>query len=132
MTAQLIKLLGNESEEVRQRAWSALKDMAAESQASDGEKMTVAMAGGIGADVEWHQDYTKAQWWFGEDQGRYVVTVPDTEALNAALAKGTENDETASIGFRRIGKTGGNTLFGNSIDAMRAAHRSFFGNWMEN
>ncbi|WP_226697547.1 phosphoribosylformylglycinamidine synthase subunit PurL [Qipengyuania flava] len=91
----------------------------------------MAMAGGIGAEVEWHQDYTQAQWWFGEDQGRYVVTVPDTDALNAALAKGTEDDETASIGFRRIGRTGGNTLFGNSIDAMRAAHHSFFADWME-
>lgn len=91
----------------------------------------MAMAGGIGAEVEWHQDYTQAQWWFGEDQGRYVVTVPDTDALNEALAKGTEDDETASIGFRRIGRTGGSTLFGNSIDAMRAAHHSFFADWME-
>ena len=89
------------------------------------------MAGGIGADVEWHEDYTQAQWWFGEDQGRYIVTVPDAQALNEALARGTENDETASIGFRRIGKTGGTTLFGKSIDEMRAAHRSFFDEWME-
>ena len=44
VTAQLIKLLGSEAEEVRQRAWSALKDMAAEGGA---ETMTVAMAGGI-------------------------------------------------------------------------------------
>ncbi|MBO6769725.1 MAG: hypothetical protein JJ901_15655, partial [Erythrobacter sp.] len=50
---------------------------------------------------------------------------------NEALAKGTENDETASIGFRRIGKTGGTTLFGKSIDEMRTAHRSFFSEWME-
>ena len=91
----------------------------------------MAMAGGIGADVEWHEDYTQAQWWFGEDQGRYIVTVPDAQALNEALARGTENDETASIGFRRIGKTGGTTLFGKSIDEMRAAHRSFFDEWME-
>ena len=89
------------------------------------------MASGIGAEVEWHQDYTQAQWWFGEDQGRYVVTVPDPQALNEALAKGTDNDETASIGFRRIGKTGGKTLFGETIDEMRAAHRSFFADWME-
>ena len=91
----------------------------------------MAMAGGIGAEVEWHTDYTQAQWWFGEDQGRYVVTVPDTEALNRALAKGTESDETASIGFRRIGKTGGSTLFGKSVEDMRAAHQSFFADWME-
>ena len=91
----------------------------------------MAMAGGIGAEVEWNEEYSKAAWWFGEDQGRYVVTVPDTQALNEALAKGTENDETASIGFRRIGRTGGDTLFGNSVAAMRAAHQSFFADWME-
>jgi len=91
----------------------------------------MAMAGGIGAEVEWNEEYSRAAWWFGEDQGRYVVTVPDTQALNEALAKGTENDETASIGFRRIGRTGGDTLFGNSVAAMRAAHQSFFADWME-
>ena len=91
----------------------------------------MAMAGGIGAEVEWHQDYTQAQWWFGEDQGRYIVTVPDTEALNEALAKGTENAETASVGFRRIGHTGGDTLFGKSIEDLRAAHTRFFREWME-
>jgi phosphoribosylformylglycinamidine synthase len=91
----------------------------------------MAMAGGIGAEVEWNEEYSRAAWWFGEDQGRYVVTVPDTQALNEALAKGTENDETASIGFRRIGRTGGDTLFGNLVAAMRAAHQSFFADWME-
>ncbi len=91
----------------------------------------MAMAGGIGADVEWHRDYTQAQWWFGEDQGRYIVTVPDTQALNEALAKGTENEDTASIGFRRIGKTGGDTLFGKTIAELKAAHTSFFAEWME-
>jgi len=91
----------------------------------------MAMAGGIGAEVEWHQDYTQAQWWFGEDQGRYIVTVPDTQALNEALAKGTENEDTASIGFRRIGKTGGDTLFGKTIAELKAAHTSFFTEWME-
>ena len=90
----------------------------------------MAMAGGMGAEVERNLDYTQAAWWFGEDQGRYIVTVPDTEALNEALARGTENDETASIGFRRIGSTGGTTLFGKTIEEMRAAHSSFFDDWM--
>ena len=92
----------------------------------------MAMAGGIGADMhEGHSDYTDAQWWFGEDQGRYVITVPDTQAFNEALAKGTENDETAAVGFTRIGTTGGGTLFGKSVEDMREAHRSFFRDWME-
>ena len=45
VTAQLIKLLGSEVEEVRQRAGTALKDMSAD-KGSDSQ-MTVAMAGGI-------------------------------------------------------------------------------------
>ena len=62
----------------------------------------MALTSGLGAEVEANPEYTAAQWWFGEDQGRYVISVPDTEALNHALAKGTENAETAQIGFRRI------------------------------
>ncbi|MBO6945875.1 phosphoribosylformylglycinamidine synthase subunit PurL [Altererythrobacter sp.] len=91
----------------------------------------MALASGLGANVEAHPDYTAAQWWFGEDQGRYVVSVPDTEALNAALAKGTENSETAQIGFRRIGTVGGDSLLGVSLSDLREAHQSFFRDWME-
>ena len=91
----------------------------------------MALASGLGADVEAHPDYTAAQWWFGEDQGRYIISVPDTEALNAALAKGTENAETAQIGFRRIGTVGGDNLLGVSLTDLREAHQSFFRDWME-
>ena len=91
----------------------------------------MALASGLGADVETHPDYTAAQWWFGEDQGRYIISVPDTEALNHALAKGTENAETAQIGFRRIGTVGGDNLLGISLADLREAHQSFFRDWME-
>ncbi|NNK45250.1 MAG: phosphoribosylformylglycinamidine synthase subunit PurL [Altererythrobacter sp.] len=91
----------------------------------------MALASGLGADVEAHPDYTAAQWWFGEDQGRYIVSVPDTEVLNAALAKGTENAETAQIGFRRIGTVGGDSLLGVSLGELREAHQSFFRDWMD-
>ncbi len=91
----------------------------------------MAMASGIGADVEANDAYTAAQWWFGEDQGRYIVTVPDPAALNAQLAKGTEDEDQARVGFRRIGTTGGDSLLGVSLDDMKAAHRSFFKDWME-
>ena len=91
----------------------------------------MAMASGIGAEVRADDKYSAAQWWFGEDQGRYIVTVPDTQALNEALAKGTDNDETAAVGFTRIGTTGGDSLLGVSVENMRNAHRSFFANWME-
>lgn len=91
----------------------------------------MAMAGGIGADVEQNDQYSAAQWWFGEDQGRYIVTVPDPRALNEALAKGTEDEDQARVGFRRLGTTGGDSLLGVSLDDMRTAHRSFFKEWME-
>ena len=91
----------------------------------------MAMAGGLGASVEANPDYTAAQWWFGEDQGRYIVSVPDTEALNAALSKGTENEETAQIGFRRIGTVGGDELLGVPLSDLQEAHQSFFRDWMD-
>ena len=91
----------------------------------------MAMASGLGADVVANEDYTAAQWWFGEDQGRYIITVPDAEAFNAYLARGTENEDTARVGFRRLGTVGGESLFGRTVAELRAAHESFFTDWME-
>jgi phosphoribosylformylglycinamidine synthase len=91
----------------------------------------MALAGSIGAEVEQRKGFAAAPWWFGEDQGRYLVTVPDVAALNAAMAGGTENEDTASVGFFRIGTTGGDSLFGVALADLRAAHESFFEEWME-
>jgi phosphoribosylformylglycinamidine synthase len=91
----------------------------------------MALASGLGAEVAANPEYTLAQWWFGEDQGRYLVTVPDVAALNAALAKGTRNDETAQIGFQRLGTVGGDSLLGVPLADLRAAHESYFKDWME-
>ena len=91
----------------------------------------MALAGGIGATVDANAAYTPAQWWFGEDQGRYVISVPDVSALNKQLSLGTKNDETAQIGFTRIGKTGGDSVLGVDLAALREASDSFFRDWME-
>ena len=91
----------------------------------------MALAGELGADVQVNPDYTAAQWWFGEDQGRYIVTVPDTQALNRQLAKGTQDENHARVGFRRIGTVGGDTLLGVSLADLREARESFFRDWME-
>ncbi len=93
----------------------------------------MALSGGIGAeaDLAGNSEYTAAQWWFGEDQGRYLVTVPDVAALNATLAKGTRNDETAQIGFQRIGTVGGDAVLGVPLSELRAANQRFFQEWME-
>ena len=93
----------------------------------------MALAGGIGAEVTANEAYTAAQWWFGEDQSRYVVTVSDTDvdAFNAILAEGPESDEAELIGFRRLGTVGGDSLLGVKIDDLRTENERFFQEWME-
>jgi phosphoribosylformylglycinamidine synthase len=91
----------------------------------------MALAGGVGAEVEAHPDYSRAAWWFGEDQGRYLVTVPDAAAFQAQIAKGTRDADTASSGLRRIGTTGGDSLFGVKLVDLREASDSFLRDWME-
>jgi len=91
----------------------------------------MALAGGIGAEVSQHENYTAAGWWFGEDQGRYVVTVPDMDAFQRQIAKGTRDADTASSGLIRIGTTGGDSLLGVQLDALREVHERFFKDWME-
>lgn len=93
--------------------------------------MEMAIASGLGADVAGNDDYTAAQWWFGEDQGRYVITVPDTEAFNAQMAKGTRDEDMARVGFRRLGTVGGDELLGVPVADLREAHQRFFAEWME-
>ncbi len=91
----------------------------------------MALAGGLGAEVSTSPEYTAAGWWFGEDQGRYVLTVPDDAAFQAQLAKGTRDAETASAGIRRIGSVGGDALLGIPLATLREAHERFFREWME-
>ncbi|HSQ94977.1 MAG TPA: phosphoribosylformylglycinamidine synthase subunit PurL [Croceibacterium sp.] len=91
----------------------------------------MALASGLGAETMAHEGYSPAEWWFGEDQGRYVVTVPDLDAFQRQIAKGTRNADTASSGLRRIGTVGGTSLFGVPLADLRTAHKSFFHDWME-
>jgi phosphoribosylformylglycinamidine synthase len=90
----------------------------------------MALAGGIGAEVEAHPDSSPTAWWFGEDQGRYLLTVRDDEAFQARLAQGTRDADTASSGVRRLGTTGGDSVLGVPLTALRDAHLSFFREWM--
>ena len=93
----------------------------------------MALGGNRGADVRASDDYTPAQWWFGEDQARYVITVPadKVDAFNRLVAEGPETDEAEWVGFHRIGTVGGDSLLGASLEDLREAHRSFFRDWME-
>ncbi len=67
-------------------------------------------------------------YWFGEDQGRYVLAVADTPALIRAA-------EAAGVPAVRIGHSGGADLTvpdGGTISlaSLRAAHERFFPAWM--
>ena len=66
----------------------------------------MAMASGIGAALDAAPDDTPAHaFWFGEDQARYVVTVP------AALADAvTQRIQAASVPVHRLGTTGGEAV----------------------
>src|SRR5471032_2532054 len=66
----------------------------------------MAMAGGIGAVLDAAPDDIPAHaYWFGEDQARYVVTVP------AAKAEAVfDRARAASVLVSRIGTTGGDAL----------------------
>ncbi|WP_324260689.1 phosphoribosylformylglycinamidine synthase subunit PurL [Altererythrobacter sp. H2] len=93
----------------------------------------MALKGGIGATVMQDKAYTPAQWWFGEDQARYVVTVSDTDidAFNAILAEGPESEAASLIGFQRIGTVGGEAVLDVALSDLRAANDHFFAEWME-
>ena len=93
----------------------------------------MALAGDIGAQVTANEAYTAAQWWFGEDQARYVITVSpeNSEAFNKIVAEGPDIPEAEMVGFTRIGTVGGDSLLGVAISDLREAHQSFFADWME-
>jgi len=68
-------------------------------------------------------------WWYGEDQGRYLLAVPDSGSLIRAA-------EAAGLAAVRIGTSGGQDLTlpdGGTISvrALRAAHERFFPSWMD-
>jgi phosphoribosylformylglycinamidine synthase len=87
----------------------------------------MAMASGIGAIIEAPADARAlVQAFFGEDQGRYLVTV------TAGNAEGFVRRATAaSVAAVRIGTTGGNELKlgparGIPVASLRTAHESWF------
>jgi phosphoribosylformylglycinamidine synthase len=90
----------------------------------------MAMASGIGARMMTHpRDIPGHAFWFGEDQARYLVAVPDHSAF-------VRMAEAAGIPAVRLGTSGGQDLTlpdGGSISiaALRLAHERFFPSWMD-
>jgi phosphoribosylformylglycinamidine synthase subunit PurL len=94
----------------------------------------MALAGDLGANLTCHRlDSTQAtegqpmslsSWWFGEEQGRYVVTTSDTYALHKACS-------FSNLARVKIGTTGGSSIMDQDFEeiplaALRAAHEGFF------
>jgi phosphoribosylformylglycinamidine synthase II len=87
----------------------------------------MTMASGIGARLDAAPDDTPAHaFWFGEDQARYLVTVPAAHA-DAVMRRVA----AASVPVRRIGTTGGDSLVLAGERAVEvAALTARFESWM--
>ena len=88
-----------------------------------------ALAGGIGATLsDYDGPLPQHGVAFGEDQGRYIVVTPDSDAI---LARAKE----AGIPIRIIGKSGGDaiTIAGEqpvSLERLRALHEDWLPHYM--
>jgi phosphoribosylformylglycinamidine synthase subunit PurL len=86
----------------------------------------MAMAGGMGGNVE--AEGLSHAFFFGEDQGRYVLTAPAAES--AAIA---EEAKRLGVPLSRIGVTGGETLrLGKGSPVALAALVEAYENWLPN
>jgi phosphoribosylformylglycinamidine synthase len=89
----------------------------------------MALAGGTGVRLFSHpREIPGHAWWFGEDQGRYIVAMSEGAAVIRAA-------EAAGIAAVRIGTSGGRDLTlpdrGTiSLSALCAEHERFFPTWM--
>ena len=86
----------------------------------------MALAGGIGFTIS--AASTTRGFWFGEDQGRYIIATDDAQAiLDAASAAGVPAKVLGSSGGAEMRFDGLGTV---TLDAARAAHEGFFPNLM--
>ncbi|MFT6772799.1 MAG: phosphoribosylformylglycinamidine synthase II [Paracoccaceae bacterium] len=87
--------------------------------------LEMAMASGCGADIDGSATLTAAEWFFGEDQARYLLAIAQGD-VDAALAAAA----AAGVPAARIGALGGDavTLGGAAtpLAALSAAHKGGF------
>jgi len=90
----------------------------------------MAMASGIGLRISTHpRDIPGHAYWFGEDQARYLLAVPDSTAtIKAAEAAGVPALRIAVSGGQDLTLPDGGTI---SVQALRDAHERFFPAWMD-
>jgi phosphoribosylformylglycinamidine synthase len=89
----------------------------------------MAMAGDTGLDLNGPED---AGFWFGEDQGRYLLAVP--EADTAEILQLAEQQQVPA---QSVGRTGGEALTLNagapiSLAELRRAHEAWLPDYMRN
>jgi phosphoribosylformylglycinamidine synthase II len=90
----------------------------------------MAMATGVGARLSAHpREVPGHAFWFGEDQARYVVAVPDSASFIRAA-------DAAGIPAMRLGTSGGGDLTlpdgGTiSVESLRTENAAFFPTWMD-
>jgi phosphoribosylformylglycinamidine synthase len=87
----------------------------------------MALAGDCGATLDC--PFAGGAHWFGEDQSRYLLAMPDSSAVMASAA-------AAGVPAMRIGRSGGECLtlpdgVTISLRALREAHAKFFPAWMD-
>ncbi|MGH6925656.1 MAG: AIR synthase-related protein, partial [Propylenella sp.] len=90
----------------------------------------MAIASGIGAVVNQLNDCDPAALFFGEDQGRYILTVPEDR-----LGRALEHARQAGVSLPRIGTTGGSELIlGDarplSVSELSERHEGWFPRFM--
>ena len=88
----------------------------------------MALAGNTGIQLSLPELPNLASILFGEDQGRYVVVTHDIDKVIAGA-------KAAGVFVMPIGTTGGDSVTGPGfavpLSGIRAAHESFFKDWME-
>ncbi len=94
----------------------------------------MAMASGIGAEIDVPADWPQAPLFFGEDQGRYLVTV-GLDPQGDEIADLWRAAEAAGIFAPWIGTTGGDALkLGDdctiAVSLLKDAHESWFPAYM--
>jgi phosphoribosylformylglycinamidine synthase len=80
----------------------------------------MAMAGHIGMDITHDAGH---DFWFGEDQGRYIVTTNDAESLTQAAS-------AANVPLTHLGTTGGDTIASQSVASLVDASENWMPNYM--
>ncbi len=90
----------------------------------------MAMESGVGARLVTHpREIPGHAFWFGEDQGRYIVAVADQGAfIRAAEAAGIPAQRLGTSGGGEFKLPDGGTI---SVETLRADHQRFFKAWMD-